>query len=214
MKSGTRWGAAAAAAIAATFIQCGSEKGSPETGRCEGAVPDRVVYPDERRASDEALERVWVDRCDASTDPAQAYVLISPADAATVPADQPVELRWGRALASAAPAGIGRPARLDAPAFGWPSISFGIPKAAAHIPPITGWVYLVELRPAAGGDPLYVFTADESWLPDEAEWAELRAMGSIDVTIWTAYLDKNVIYDAKDGPFVSPSPSRFTIGDR
>lgn len=183
----------AASLAAAFFLQCDGGGDEPEGARCEGAIPSGVVYPDENRASDEALERVWEARCRASS--AKGFVLSSPEDGAVVPAGAPVEIRWE--VSSSGSAFLG--------------LRLGIARAHAHLPPITGDVYLVELAPVTGGEPLYVFTADTSWTPGDAEWSRLAEMKEIRVTVWSAHLEKGVIFEASDGPFVSPRVGRFTI---
>ncbi|HWV37922.1 MAG TPA: hypothetical protein VN033_05540 [Vulgatibacter sp.] len=185
----------AASLAAAFFLQCDGGGDEPEGPLlCEGSIPTGVVYPDENRASDEALERVWESRCRASN--AKGFVLSSPEDGAVVPAAAPVEIRWEPLVTQSAFLGL----------------RFGIARAHAHLPPITGDVHLVELAPAGGGTPLYVFTADTWWTPGDEEWSRLVAMGEIRVTVWSAHLEKGVILDeAADGPFVSPKVGRFTI---
>lgn len=179
---------------AAFFLQCDGGGGEQEDTRvCEGAIPSGVVYPDQKRASDEALERVWEVRCRASN--AKGFALSSPEPGAAVPAASPVEIRWEAVSGGSAFLGL----RL------------GIARAHAHLPPVTGDVFLVELAPAAGGSPLYVFTADTSWTPGAEEWARLVGMREVRVTIWSAHLEKGVILDPADGPFVSPRVGHFTI---
>ncbi len=215
-------------AAAASFLQCGEGESRSDSGCDEGPFPhSSTIYPDERRASDEALDRVWSDRCRATVEAGRSYALASPAHDEVVSPDEPVEFRWERAAlaASIVPAGAdaiapaaSSPMRALA-AWGSGSTSssgrgllyLGIATASAHMPPVTGEVYLVEFRPLGAGPPLYVFTADESWIPDAEAWETLRAMGKVDVMIWTAYLEDNVIF-AGDGPFISPAASRFTIG--
>ena len=182
------------AAFAAAFLlHCSADEGSPGTSSCDEAVPAGVVYPDEHRASDEALERVWEARCRASR--AKGWVLAAPEDGAAVPAAAPVEIRWEAATSTTSFLGL----------------RFGVERALAHVPPITGDVHLIELAPAGGGAPLYVFTADTSWTPGDAEWSRLVAMKEIAVTIWSAHLEKGVILDPSDGPFVSPRVGHFSV---
>lgn len=194
----TRFSLLAVTFAAATFFQCdGSEKpdGDPDTSTCEGALPGGVVYPDEKKASDEALVRVWEARCRAPSDPSRAFVLAAPENGAVVPADVPVEIRWEKAAAHG---------RLL-------PFHFGVGRALAHMPPITGDVWLVELSPADGGDALHVFTGDTAWTPDDAQWSRLVEMREVRVKIWNAHLEKGVIFEASDGPFVSPTIGSFTI---
>ena len=182
------------AAFAAAFLfHCSAGDEAPAVSSCEEAVPTGVVYPDDHRASDEAFVHVWEARCRASK--AKGWVLAAPEEGAAVPAAAPVELRWELATSTAGFLGLG----------------FGVERALAHVPPITGDVHLIELAPAGGGTPLYVFTADTSWTPGVAEWSRLVAMKDIAVTIWSAHFEKGVILDPADGPFVSPRVGHFSV---
>lgn len=189
--------------VAVNGIRCGSDDtGEGGSGLCEGALPDEadVVYAG--NASDEAIERLWDKRCHASSDAGLAPELASPVDGASVPAETPVELEWegGVALAPV-------PRIHTAPGGGSRfQLSFGLPVAWAHLPPITGWVYLVELRGAGGS--LWLFTTERSWTPDPVAWNRMVSMGRIEVRITSAYLNQNVV---EEGPYASGQASVFTI---
>lgn len=180
--------------LAASFLHCDAGDDGPkaELADCEGALPPSVVYPGDHPASEDALVRVWEARCRATT--RNGHVLVAPQEGATVPAETPVTLSWEKASVQGGILGL----------------RVGVSRALAH-GSITGEVYLVELAPAGGGEALYVFTEERTWTPGAQDWARLVSMGEVRVTIWNAHLEKNVILDPSDGPFVSPRVGHFTI---
>lgn len=178
-----------AAVIAVQFVQCGGGN-EGEVSRCEGDFPaDRIVYADDV-ASDEAAPRVWDKLCEA-TPRAGAADLVSPASGAVVPRSE-LELVWDQTLARAPAAGGPARAVASAPAQ-LPLPWLGVQRAAAHLPPVTGWVYLVELRPPAGAS-LWIFTVERSWRPDLVRQAEMP-LGTWTVRITSAWLDRNVVVE-------------------
>ena len=168
-------------------------------------------------ASDEALERVWdkVPEAEGSFEVQLSY----PDDGQEIPAGPAPLFTWENTSASL-PGGV--PRRVPLPAGGelapraTPPTTFEVPslgfaEALAHLPPVTGWVYLVEFRASSTEtDPLRVFTTETSWEPGVAEWSRLgSAAGAITVTLWSAYLNQNVI---ETGPLKSGSTT-FTIAN-
>jgi len=204
MHRATRLAAALLAFLAVQTIQCGSDDTDPAdgAGRCGGAVP-AILYPDEQAgddagpvASDEALERVWDRRCRAERI-AGAAAITSPAQGSTVSRAE-FSLAWEQTIAAA-------PARSPAPAAKGPALprlSFGIREAAAHLPPVTGWVYLVEVR-QVDRPSIWVFTTRHEWRPDPVARAGLGT-GPVTVQITSAYLRNNVV---EEGPWLGEERS-------
>ena len=208
MHAATRLAAAFLAFLAVQTIHCGDDSDDPDDGeRCGGAV-QTILYPDETSsdgssgpiASDEALERVWDRRCRAESLPGAAS-LTSPAAGATV-SRADLALRWDQTIAAAP---VRAPAAPAAPAFELPGISFGIREAAAHLPPVTGWVYLIELRQGEG-ESIWVFTTRHEWRPDPVTRAMI-ADGPVEVRITSAYLRNNVV---EEGPWLG-EPRSFEV---
>lgn len=192
--------AAATVATAAYFIQCGPEESTVE-------LPP-VVYGGD--ASDEAFERVWPKIATAESSAMLSARISDPANGAALPAASSPTFSWS--LASGAlnapreapdPDGFeGTPVRL--------TLSFGSATAEAHLPPVTGEVYLLEFVTGAGdANPLRVFTTDTSWTADPDSWNRLKAAGgSITIKLYNAYLNQNII---EEGPYASPEPVAFTV---
>ena len=186
--------------LAVQLVRCGAaDEGS--AGACEGGLPASVVY--DGAASDEAIERVWDRLCDART-LADAASLTSPAEGAVVSSTSAPTLRWAQQLSLAPARAL---PRQRTSGFSLPSISFGVQPAWAHLPPVTGWVYLLELRPASG-DSLWVFTDQLQWTPDPVSWRRIASGGEITVRITSAYLNQNVV---EEGPWQGEARA-FRIG--
>jgi len=78
---------------------------------------------------------------------------------------------------------------------------FFVGAARAHLPPITGDVYYVELEVAGRECPVArALTTDETWVPDAAVWAELKTAEGvpIEIVVTSVYLTENRI---TEGPF-------------
>lgn len=194
----------ALAVLAVQLVRCGDDTGGGESAsHCEGALPTSVVYAG--AASDEAIERVWDRRCDAEAIDGAA-TLVSPAEGEAVPATRAPTLRWEQALAAAP---VRTQTRQGGTGPSFPTISFGVQPAWAHLPPVTGWVYLVELRPASGGESAWLFTDQLSWTPDAVMWGRLLGAGTLTVRITSAYLNQNVV---DEGPWLGQERS-FRIGE-
>lgn len=163
-----------AAVLALQLVRCGDDHGHHHPAN----LPD-VIY--EGTASDEALEVVWPRLPEAQAD--GDLRLLAPED--DVPASPPPEIRWS-----------GEEASLPPGIEPWP-LPFGPAVAAAHLPPVTGMVYLIELE---GADTLRIFTDRTSFTPGEADWARLHGGGArtIEVRLYRAYLEKNAV---TEGPF-------------
>ncbi len=201
-------------AIAAFFVQCGGEE--PSTTE----LPP-VVYGGS--ASDEALERVWPKIATAEVSASSGAKMTSPAPGTAVPKDSPQAITWMIGVARreapgvlpyASTAGHDRLVATGAPALPnrdpMINLYFGSALAEAHLPPVTGDVFLIELRTAANEEnPLRVFTTDDSWFPDPMSWDRLKAAGGpITVKIYNAYVNKNVI---EEGPYTRDDVTTFDI---
>ncbi|WP_373048676.1 hypothetical protein [Vulgatibacter sp.] len=198
----TRISLVACSLLAVQLVRCGGSDATENQGlRCEGALP-AVVYDGD--ASDEAIERVWDKRCTAEA-VAGAATLSEPAAGAVVGSSVPATLRWEQAIA-ALPGGA---TRLQAPAGVMPQLAFGLPLAWAHLPPVTGWVYLVEMK-LADGSSLWLFTTERSWQPDPIAWRRLVGSGEVSVEITSTYLNQNVI---EEGPWLGERRT-FSIGEK
>lgn len=200
-----------AAFLSVHLVHCGGG-GEEDVSTCGGKVPQDcdgshiqgcVIYGDSI-ASDEAIVRVWDRICRASAlEGAAAFV--SPAGGAQVALGE-LELVWEQTLALAPPSG-------DVPArprgTPGPIVTFGLAEAWAHLPPVTGWTYLIELRPEEG-DSLWIYTVESRWKPDAVVRSHL-APGTWTASITSAYLNRNVV---EEGPWLGGSITFELVGDR
>jgi hypothetical protein len=150
-------------------------------GACGGEGEDACEPLYQGGATDEAW-RTMLDAIDRATQGgAQAPAFTAPAE--------------GQVMASG-----------DAP----PLIAWSSPLAKPHLPPVTGDVYLVELRRAGMECPVNLLTTELSWQLDAASWAALTAGGAADVevTLTGAYLSDGRI---TEGPFQPAAPRTFKI---
>lgn len=184
------------------LLHCDDGPSSPGAGGAGGevALPE-VIY--DGRASDEALARVWDRLATAEPDAAKAPTMIVPANGATVPAAPPSDLAWELAIASALPA----PAAAPPASRAFPRLALGPAVAHAHLPPVTGFVYLAEITPH-GGSVIRLFTTNLRWTPDATTWAAIVAGGGASIRIWDTYLNENVV---EEGPYVMPEAASFTV---
>lgn len=192
--------AAATVATAAYFIQCGPEE--------ETVALPPVVYGGD--ASDEALERVWPKIATAESSATLSARISAPANGAALPAGSSPTFSWSLVSGAYVP-GIRQPSPAsEAPGSKALAFSFGSAIAEAHLPPVTGEVYLLEFITGAGeANPLRVFTTDTSWTADPDSWNRLKAAGgSITLKIYNAYLNQNIV---EEGPYASPEPVAFTV---
>lgn len=194
------------ACLAVNLVHCDDGDEGPGPGTCNDPFPAAasIHYDEASGASDEALERLWDKLCVADTSAALAPAIVAPADGAVLPVDTPFEIRWESGIATLAPV-----APAGAPSQARPlRLSFGPPAAHAHMPAVTGVVYLIELRPSSGGS-LWAFVKREredrkAWTPDGAFWEKIVALeGPIELHITGAHLRENVV---DEGPYTSPRP--------
>ena len=165
-------------------------------------------------ATDEAW-RVMVDaQGRATADGANAPVIETPSDAQVLSSteDAPT-LRWTSKLQV-----MLTPAPGDASYSGArrPTSPFDvltemlIPTAHAHLPPITGDVYFVELDIPGRPCPWGILTTNLDYPLDGETWAQLQAVPgqTITMNITSAYLTENRI---TEGPFKA-APRTFVVG--
>lgn len=169
--------------------------------------------------SDEAWMAVVdaYDRAEIGT--ADAVTITSPAPATVVPATGPApSFAWTsplaaapilpRALALAPISGASEGSWwLDAlDALG----GFFVGRAHAHLPPVTGDVYYVELRISGRECAVRAFTTEQSWTPDAQDWATLKANVGvpIELVITSAYLSENRV---TEGPFRPATALTFEV---
>lgn len=205
-----RWGRGAGilvAMIAVNLVRCDGNDGEPDSrGLCSDPFPSEasISYDEASGASDEALERLWDKLCLADTSAALAPSIIFPGDGAVLSADEPFEIAWESGIASVVPAPVpaGTSQGRSLPSFG---ISLGLSVAHAHLPPVTGVVHLIELRPSSG-ESLWAFVKREredrkAWTPDAAFWEKIKALeGPIELYVSSAHLRENVV---DEGPYTS-----------
>jgi hypothetical protein len=191
---------AALLAIGAFFLQC--------SGEDEPVDLPEVVYDGD--ASDEALERVWPKIASAELSDTRAARITAPMNNQEISSSSPPTFSWALATSErpASPSLGGGGAKLAQGV-----LYFGSAIAEAHLPPVTGEVYLVELDLSSHGstrEPLRLFTTKLDWTPDAASWDLLKsAAGAIRIKIYNAYLNKNVL---EEGPFTREETVSFTIG--
>jgi hypothetical protein len=186
---------ATAIACGAYFLQCGPEEPTVE-------LPP-VIYGG--IASDEAFERVWPKIASAEVSTTLSAQLTAPMNGATIPAGTAPTFTW--TLAGAQKEAIRGGRVQTAQAF----LSFGSAPALAHLPPVTGNVYLLELTTTPGeANPLRVFTNEMSWTADPDSWARMKAAtGAITVKLYNAYVNANIL---EEGPYTRSEASTFNVG--
>jgi hypothetical protein len=177
----------------ASSLRCGGEE--------EPNVPEAVYGG---KASDEALERVLDKLGAAEVSAAMSAVITSPAGNGTVSSTVSPAIAWN--LPSAAewsPEGV--PAEERTASWTW-----GPGVAWAHLPPVTGHVFLLEFRGQGSQEVLVrLFTTDMSWRVDDTSWGKLKAKGMpIEIKMYNAYLNRNVV---EEGPYTPPSTTTFSI---
>jgi hypothetical protein len=178
----TRRAIAISIALSIYVLRCGGDSDLPE-----------VTY--DGGASDEAFERFWdkVETAEVST--TKGAALSSPVPDSEVPKGTPPKISWSIP-------GIATKLPVHGPSRSAPSLFFSV--AEAHLPAVTGNVFLLELG-ASGVDPVRVFTTNVEWTVDAATWSKLIAgNGPITIQIWNAYLNQNVV---EEGPFTQGSKS-------
>lgn len=164
-------------------------------------------------ASDEAYRTMVDARDNVAEDETQAPAITIPEEGAVLPADGAAPtFAWTSNLA----AGLFPAPR---PPAAWrrqpPSIldrlsNALVPKAHAHLPPVTGDIYLVEIAVPERACPVAGLTTDLEWTLDEESWAVLKDAAGTDLslTIVSAYLNENRV---TEGPYGTPTPRVFRV---
>ncbi|WP_426755657.1 hypothetical protein [Myxococcus sp. Y35] len=188
---------------------------------CDGgddAPPDDAcgepLYAGE--ATDEAW-RTFVDAKSRPDDSSQAVTLVSPAPGQTYSAaDAPPTWRWTSPLASrlpsrepVTPADV-PPSRTPARGMlAWLG-NLLLPSAEAHLPPVTGDFYWVQVTVPGRQCPVELLTSNMEWQLDAATWDVLRAAADQDlrVQVTSAYLVQNRL---REGPYRLASPHTIRV---
>jgi len=185
----------AASFAALTLARCGSDSSGPQ-----------IVY--EGRTSDEAYLVITDAESRVMLDAAKGPSVTVPTEGqAYQPSEAPPPFRWTSPLsASLTPRRHVNPrARVTTLAD---LLLPGERSAAAHLPPITGPVYVLRFT-VPGEGTVTVVTSELSYTPADNVWGTIKqASGRIRLEITGAYLRNNVI---EEGPFRQPTPRSFGI---
>lgn len=168
---------------------------------------DTVIYLG--AASDEAYIVLTDAESRVMVNDAMAPVLSSPTEAQALPAATVPTFTWTAgfvALDRHRLPGRRPPERRALPAAPAP---WGEAAARAHLPPITGPIFVLSFKAEGAAAPVVVCTTESSFTPTAEVWTKLKALGSaITVEMTGAYLRSNVL---EEGPFRATSPRHFTI---
>ncbi|QDE71842.1 hypothetical protein BHS09_35370 [Myxococcus xanthus] len=166
-------------------------------------------------ATDEAW-RTFVDAQGRPTDSSQAVTLESPVPGQTYALDAaPPTWRWTSPLASwlpsHAPRTPARPRETPRAMMAWLG-NLLLPSAQAHLPPVTGDFYWVQVTVPGRRCPVELLTSNMEWQLDAATWDVLRAASGQDlrVQVTSAYLVQNRL---REGPYRLESPHTIRMED-
>lgn len=191
------WWTSGAAALLALAAACGEEPSGTECGE--------PLYAGE--ATDEAW-RSLVDAKGQPADSSQAVTLSAPtAGQSYSTAEGPPTWRWTSPLASLLPAPgpvpFG-PRQERRSVLAWLG-NLVLPRAEAHLPPVTGDIYWVQVTVPGRSCPVELLTTNLEWTLDMATWDTLR--GAVDqdlsIQVTSAYLVQNKL---REGPYTLASP--------
>ena len=169
------------------------------------------------KASDESYRTMVDARDDAIEDETSSPVITTPESDAVLDAagDAPV-FAWTSSLnASLGPSPLPGPAmRPRGPSLIDIISDVVIPKAYAHLPPVTGDVYLLEVTWPERECPVAGHTTDLEWELDKDSWDALKEWRGgeedLTLTITSAYLNENRV---SEGPFKSSAPTKFRLSE-
>lgn len=186
-----------AAALLALSPACDKEEPGTECGE--------PLYGGD--ATDEAW-RTLVDAKDQPADSSQAVTLSAPtAGQSYSTAETPPTWRWTSPLASLLPgSGPAHPAVRGErrSVLAWLG-NLVLPTAEAHLPPVTGDIYWVQVTVPGRECPVELLTTHLEWQLDPATWDTLR--GAVDqdlsIQVTSAYLVQNKL---REGPYRLASP--------
>lgn len=182
---------------------------------CSGS-PDPCSEPTYEGAATDEAWRTMVDGED------RAQVSATNAATFTLPAegqefakdDPPPRFAWASPLAQSR-VSPRTPFAQAGPAHTWRSfgdrlLSLFVGTAYAHLPPVTGDLYYLQIDVPGRTCPLRVLTTNLYWQVDDPSWALLRAAAgqTISVRILSAYLTENRI---SEGPYQPALPRTFKV---
>lgn len=163
-------------------------------------------------ASDEAYLTI-VDAFDkVSADDDQAPQLTTPEDGAVIGKDgNAPTFAWASSLSSSlGPSWPQRSFRRRAPSLLDELSQLVLPVAHAHLPPVTGDIYLSEIAVPGRECPVRGLTTDLEWQLDEASWTALQESSGQELTLRmiSAFLVENRL---SEGPFEPSSKRSFRV---
>lgn len=170
-------------------------------------------------ATDETFEAM-VDAYGDATDTADKVTVTAPtADEAIAASGSAPTFAWTSPLALGAPRPGGMRFALvrRAPPRPWlegaweAAKDFVVGTAHAHLPPVTGDIYFIEVKVAGTACPVArALTTDLSWTPDAATWTALKATNGapLELVVTSAYLSDNRV---QEGPFRAASGVAFKV---
>jgi hypothetical protein len=170
--------------VAAVMLSAGCAE---DDGIERNDSPADVVY--ENNGTDEA----WITLAEAGWDPVTANALTLTAPSAIRRDGEAPTFTWSQALASR----VTRSAPESS--FAWRFEDLFISRAKAHLPPVTGDIYRVDIE--AGDKVIRVLTGATSYTPDEEAWATIKQASRVRVSLTYAYFLNGRI---TTGPFVAP----------
>lgn len=180
------------------------------TARCgHDHESDGVIYLG--NASDEAYLVLTDAEPRVMVDNAMAPVLSSPTEGQALPAATVPTFSWTAGFVAVDPRRLpGRQQPGRAPALPAAPAPWGESAAHAHLPPITGAIFLLTFKQSEGSAaPIVVLTTESGFTPTAEVWTKIKALGSaVTLEMTGAYLRSNVI---EEGPFRATSPRHFTI---
>lgn len=200
--------ASAAAISAALYTGACAPEDTTDPAPTGGDPIDDVIY--QPGATDEGLRALLA--AEPEVRAAQAAILDTPADGASLPASPPPELTWHIRDPLGAAGGPRRRerARGEARRTALGELLGPAREARAHGAPMNGRGYLLIFTGPGGEALVRVFTTALAYTPHEATWAELHAAGGpITVEIINAVFEDNAIA-AGGGPFAG-EPITFSI---
>ena len=161
-------------------------------------------------ASDEAYLVVTDAEPRVMINDAMAPVLSSPTEGQALPAAAVPTFTWTAGFVAVDPHRLPRRQPWRAPALPAAPAPWGESAALAHLPPVTGAIFLLTFKPAEGSaTPVVVLTTESGFTPTAEVWTKIKALGSaVTLEMTGAYLRANVI---EEGPFRATSPRHFTI---
>ncbi|ADO68565.1 hypothetical protein [Stigmatella aurantiaca] len=162
-----------------------------------------------------ATDEAWMTMVDAAKkqkNSSQAVTLDTPSEGQSFAADAaPPRFSWTPPISSrtsAAPSryALAHPRRSPGP-LAWLG-ELLLPTAEAHLPPYTGYIYLVQVTVPGRQCPLEVLTSELSWQVDAESWKTMGTAAGKDLSmqVMSAYLLENRL---TEGPYLQEAPRTF-----